>query len=287
MLAAVEWLVWAGVPFLHGLAYLVVSMLVAVGIMRIVAEAGVYFLLIHTGPFHLARVTGLQWKMPAATIRAVAPILYLLRGIVFKGRRDYAAPDVLQTFKMQEEVHSSQTRFHLIVVAGLLVSIVVVTGIWIYLGYLKGADNASWWGYTYTPQGYLDRAQRAAASEPGVVDGIRVTEGPGWNALFYVMGFGWVFLSLLMRRRLFWWLHPIGFVLLCNQYTIQIWFSFFIGWVCKKVAVQYGGRYQFARVRPFFIGLIFGEVMACFMWAMLKQALSLERVYIPFTRWGV
>jgi hypothetical protein len=82
-----------------------------------------------------------------------------------------------------------------------------------------------------------------------------------------------------MRRRFFWWLHPIGFVMMANPLMGCLWLSFFIGWFCKKLTVKYGGRHTFAKAVPLFLGLIVGELLACFFWAVLAQALHLREFH--------
>ena len=48
--------------------------------------------------------------------------------------------------------------------------------------------------------------------------------------------------------------------------------------MCKKLTVKYGGRHTFAKTVPLFLGLIFGELLACFLWAVLARTLHLDKV---------
>jgi len=50
-----------------------------------------------------------------------------------------------------------------------------------------------------------------------------------------------------------------------NPLIHYLWFSFFIGWVCKKIVVQYGGKPSFDKVRLVMMGLIVGELVAIFI----------------------
>ena len=72
--------------------------------------------------------------------------------------------------------------------------------------------------------------------------------------------------------------------MMANPLIAQLWFSFFLGWCCKKLAVRYGGRHMFARLRPAFIGLIFGELMACFVWSVIAATLHLSKISIDINR---
>jgi hypothetical protein len=110
------------------------------------------------------------------------------------------------------------------------------------------------------------------------------TGGQQYNWIFYLIGAGWVVLSIVMRRKFFWWLHPIGFAMMANPLIPPVWFSFFIGWCCKKLVVRYGGRHMFAKLRPAFIGLIFGELMACFVWSAVAAMFELNKISIGLDR---
>ena len=72
--------------------------------------------------------------------------------------------------------------------------------------------------------------------------------------------------SRALRRALFWFPHPIGYIMLVNPLMARLWFSFFFGWICKKLVVKYGGKATFDSVRLVFIGHIVGELVAIFVW---------------------
>ena len=91
-------------------------------------------------------------------------------------------------------------------------------------------------------------------------------------------------LSVFLRRHFFWWLHPISFCMMANGLMPALWFSFFLGWVCKKITVGYGGRHMFAMVRPLFIGMILGELLAALGWSLTAQVLGLQNVAIDINR---
>jgi hypothetical protein len=87
------------------------------------------------------------------------------------------------------------------------------------------------------------------------------------QALWYGAGALWIALTVFLRTSFFWFPHPIGFIMLVNPLMAQLWFSFFLGWVCKRVVVRYGGKTTYDRVRGIFIGLIAGELIAIIVWA--------------------
>jgi hypothetical protein len=251
------WLAWCKVPVHWGLAFLAVVILVTVGLMRVVAEGGFYWFQLHVGPFHLAKMAG-GW---AAAHKAVVAPLMPIYSVLFLDIKTFMAPAVMNSFKMQDETRASRRWFHTIVVSAIIVTVLTAFVTILYLTYKMGANRASNWFFTSGPRSLLDQTQRLAS-------GTAASMGGEFNWLFYTLGGAWVLFSLFMRRKFFWWLHPIGFVMLANPLITQLWFGFFLGWCCKKMAVKYGGRHMFARLRPAFIGLIFGQLVAAFLWTV-------------------
>ena len=97
---------------------------------------------------------------------------------------------------------------------------------------------------------------------------------------------GWLFTGIgalaegfLMwaQHRWHWWpFHPVGFAISVGWLTSQIWFSALIAWLLKGVIVRFGGVRLFRNLRPFFLGLILGEVAVQGVWAVV-YSLSAEK----------
>ena len=155
-------------------------------------------------------------------------------------------------------------------------TVAVSFAVLLYFVYSVGANRLSEWFFKLGPQSLLD------TTELLVGGGAAGAQQNNW--IFYLIGAGWVLLSIGMRRKFFWWLHPIGFAMMCNALIPAMSFSFFIGWCCKTLAVRYGGRHMFAKLRPAFIGLILGELMGCFIWAVMAVVFELNKVSIDLDR---
>ena len=267
VLITLGWLRWNGVSFLWGSVYTAIVFLLVVGLVRVLAESGIFCQQVHTGPLHLAALA----PTPVVPASSLAPMMPAHSALFFD-MKCFIGPSIINSFKMEEEVRAQRRRFHLIIIASILVTILVGAVTLLWLAYGPGANLSQDWFFTIGPNTLLDATSHlihygGAGQPPGL-----------W--IFYLAGAGWAVLSLLMRKRFFWWLNPIGLAMLMNPLTRAYWLSFFVGWVCKKITVSYGGRHSFARIRPFFIGLIFGELLACFLWAVLKYAFSLDYVWI-------
>ena len=90
---------------------------------------------------------------------------------------------------------------------------------------------------------------------------------------------GWLFTALgglaegflvWAQHRWFWWpLHPIGFAIGVGWLTGHIWFSCMVAWVIKLVIVHIWGVRMFQMMKPFFLGLILGEVSVSGVWGSI------------------
>ena len=66
----------------------------------------------------------------------------------------------------------------------------------------------------------------------------------------------------------------MGYLLSSTWHLRIVWFSLFIGWLCKVLMVRFGGPGVFRRARPFFVGLIFGEMLAAGVWLGITLILA-------------
>ena len=89
-----------------------------------------------------------------------------------------------------------------------------------------------------------------------------------WERIvFHVAGAGVTWFLIVMRQRFLRWpFHPMGFVF-GTGFGWMVWGSALLGWLCKWLTVRYGGASTFRKVRPFFLGLIFGEIAMRLFWA--------------------
>lgn len=85
------------------------------------------------------------------------------------------------------------------------------------------------------------------------------------------LGFGFAATALLAWLRQFFLrspFHPLGFVYGTGLGGL-IWGSALVGWALKALVVRYGGALAYRRLRPFFLGLIGGELFMRLVWALV------------------
>ena len=70
------------------------------------------------------------------------------------------------------------------------------------------------------------------------------------------------------RQRFLWWpFHPLGFPVSLLFGTV--FFSVFLAWLIKIIALKYGGPRTYALTRPFFIGVVVGQFLAAGLWLVV------------------
>ena len=73
------------------------------------------------------------------------------------------------------------------------------------------------------------------------------------------------------RLRYPWWpIHPILFLIWGTMPGTVLSWSFLMGWIVKTAITKYGGAANYRRMTPLFIGFIAGEFAAGIFWALLN-----------------
>lgn len=99
-----------------------------------------------------------------------------------------------------------------------------------------------------------------------------------WGGWFFT-GVGAIIQGLLVlaRTHFVWWpLHPLGFVISSFDIMTYVWFSVFISWGIKSIVLKYGGPGLYRSTRPFFLGLILGQICVAGMWLLIDLYTGME-----------
>jgi hypothetical protein len=96
--------------------------------------------------------------------------------------------------------------------------------------------------------------------------------------LYTGMGAGIAAILMLLRTRLTWWpLHPVALPLNTTAYTDLYFFSVFLAWGIKAVVLKFGGGMLYRKTRPFFMGIILGEVVCAGGWIIVDYFTGMFR----------
>jgi hypothetical protein len=285
--------VWAGRVFLIGTAGFVWSLTALVGLdwfisvvyafslvayfvvfARVVAETGLPFNQsgIDTGVM-IGNTLGFSAVGPAALVMIV-----FLGGILNPDARECMTPYFANTLKMAENVG---IRFPKLLAVGAGVTVFAFAlGFFAqtYSLYDKGAHNDGYAVGVQSTQFDLITKNLATLKDTGQLDSAAATHGlakiglvinnVGHNKQLGWLAFGMVAVLLLalLRFRFAWWpLHPVIFLMWGAWPSALTWGSFLIGWVVKVLIVRFGGGRTYQRLKPLFIGMIMGEIVAVAM----------------------
>jgi hypothetical protein len=119
---------------------------------------------------------------------------------------------------------------------------------------------------------------RETVHEKGITK-LQHPKASDWQYAGYAAGFTGL-LAFLQLRYTWWPLHPIGPLMLFAFAIRRLWFSILVGWMAKVLIVKFGGARLFTSAKPFFIGIIVGEVLAASLFAL--SALVLNLLGVPY-----
>jgi hypothetical protein len=286
------WLVWlANVQWWWALFYTAFVFGTALLIARIVAETGMPFVRLDAGlqvPFvqmigaHLQRAKALWALSPASMwFGTVIATVTMMCSRVSAG--------VLGTHALALSEAEGPRRQS--VLAPILVGVLV-------LGFVVAGASLVWLNYHHsgTIDGRIQPVARDSYDPWKIADlnivqrvegHVRVdqTNDPSrWDMGIGHVLFGAVLaavLTCLCLRSPAWPLHPIGLLMVQTIYGNFAWFSVLVGWLLKALILSFGGARLYRSARPFFIGLILGDVLAAAGWgldAAVRTALA-----VPYT----
>lgn len=269
LLIIVGWLRWNQISLIWAVVLVLFLTLTTLGLMRIVAEGGVYWFQSHGSFFHFYKMTGAGGLL-------LGPLLPIY-SVLFLDIKTFMAPNLLNAAKSRQEVQAERFKFHANIVICLVVTVIFSLGLAVFLAHERGAQQMQRWFYSSGPALTLDTATQAMTRVPAVEPTTM-----GW----YTLGAGWVGVSMFIRRTIFWFPHPIGYLMLINPLMSSLWFSFFLGWLSKSFVVKYGGKRTFDSVRTIFIGMIIGELFSVFAWSMMALIYNISVGGITLNRMG-
>ena len=254
LLFVAVWLWRSGVPIVVLPVLLVVSLIFFILVARVVAASGVATARSPIVPAYFV-ISGMGTSILGAKGLVALNFTFIWQG------ESRTSPMVAAAngLKLAEMIPGSKTRLFWGLVLALVCSLLGAAYMTLKLAYTYGAINLS----------LLDWA--GAHGWPYI--GPTMTDMPDANIRgWFFKGVGAVTEGFLMwaQHRWHWWpFHPIGFAVAVGWLTSQIWFSALICWILKGSIVRFGGVHLFQRLKPFFLGLVLGEVAVSGLWGII------------------
>jgi hypothetical protein len=253
------WWKLAGMSVVATGSYFLLWLLMAIGLSRLVCEAGTVWIGTPMDPRTLLRYTV---GVPGLSPRDWTMMGYLR--FLSEDWRCLLMPNAMSGLKFTEGGQLRPRGLVFSMMLGTGVSIVVSFATVIYMAYTKpgGGLGLSAWRYI------------GVCQEPFQVTGQYLIErgGPALNRVaFMVVGGGLMAVMQALRGRFLWWpLHPLGYPMASTFAMRNMWFSVFLAWTTKSLVLRYGGVPVYERSRPFFLGLILGDFFNIALWIVVE-----------------
>ncbi len=240
---------------------------------RIICETGIPYLQSAWDPgVILIKVLGVN-----AVGATPLVLLYYVSTMLFSDPKEALMPYVANSLKMADDNKFKLKRLFIAIIAVVGVAVFISIGTRLYQQYSMGGHALNYpWADRNVPQIFLSNAtrdltalddigQRSAPGEAhqfGLLERIGMID-PNSRSLSYILvGICGVSLFFFLRFRFLKFpLHPVLFLIWGITPNARTFYSFLIGWAIREAIVRFGGGKVYQDMKPFFIGLIFAELL--------------------------
>ena len=167
----------------------------------------------------------------------------------------------MQSFKLASDRGINARKLIWLIFAVIAITMVMGFYMNVMLGYKNGGLSLNSW---FAVAG----AQAPANNSKEMIEGVR--DANYLNAVWLALGGLVTYGMIVARSRLLWFpLHPIGYLMCLSYPMYTLWFSIFLGWLCKVLISRFGGTDTYRKMIPLFLGLALGDVAMMLFWLML------------------
>ena len=153
--------------------------------------------------------------------------------------------------------------------AVIVLCLTATVGLIFHLSYQHGAINLNWYFISYAQYPFEFMAKNTVNPTGPFI--------AGW--LYKGVGAAVMAGLMLAQHRYPWWpFHPLGFPI--GAVFGRMWFSVFVAWLIKALILKYGGSRLYAHIRPMFLGLILGELVAGGAWVVIDACTGMQNNYL-------
>jgi hypothetical protein len=271
-LLSVLWCYYSGLTLWFAFFGLLIYIgFVAVVMARSTAESGLLMTETSFRPIDLYVMV----EQKAALGPSSLTFLSFFDAIFTRDQRGLILTGFLDGLKIADGVGMKRRPLLVFFFVAIILALVCSAIIHLWLPYRHGANYM----YSYV---YSGNPLWAFSDHAPAIEGFS-TEA-SWIALtFFIIGIIFTAFLAFMRTLYWWWpFHPLGYALSASWTMIVFWFPVFLAWLIKYPLMRYGGVRLYLKIRPFFLGMIFGEFSMAVIWTLIS---FLFRVPAPFFPW--
>lgn len=203
-------------------------------------------------------------------------VMAFVDGLFTRDLRGITITGFLDAQKIGDEVRLQRRTLFKTLVFGLVLAVGCAFVIQLWLPYQYGALNL----YSYV---YQSASVQFFRENAPFMSGGQDASIPWMRPAFFLIGLlSTVLIAALRTHFTGFPLHPLGFAMSASWGVVILWFSMLVAWLVKAPLLRYGGMAMFRRVRPFFLGMIFGEFAMAFVWAILAMVWNVQAPDFPW-----
>ena len=265
MLCSAFIIIWgavAGIRVDVTLTIWLLTLIMLIGLTRLVVEGGILLMTPNWMPlgvlgqiFNSGQGT---WLSPQNGLVQAN----FMSGALIGDPRAFLMPSFVQGFKMAHDHKIPGRKLLLLIFACIFITFAMSCWMRIRLGYEHGGLTLGSWFFVKVG------SQFPAWWTNDLYNGV---QSASWtHGAWALLGAAFTYGLMLARSRLLWFpLHPIGFLLSLTWAMEQIWFSIFLGWLCKVLITRFGGIDTYRKTTPLFLGLALGDIAMILFWLVI------------------
>ena len=290
--AGLVWLlVHAGLDWLMAVLFGCSFVLVMVIIARVTAEIGIPWLY---NMYGAARFLPIGALGPAAVGPKSLVVMSLIGGMLDLNPSTSIAANETTYRKLEESQKSGlpRWRFNLILLLAAIVAIggTIFSQLWNDYSFGARRETVMCWvpirDCALSVSEQINRLQIEGKAEKldqlsGFAKLSEVKSAPRfWR--YFLYGFIAVTICAFMRLRFTWWpLHPLPLLFFNTWVMSRLFFSIFLGWAIKLAMVKIGGGKFFSESKPFFVGVIVGQIVVSVIFIFIVAIYYLIMGFVP------
>jgi hypothetical protein len=257
----IAWSVAAGLSLHLALMMWTLYVVIAIALTRIVAEGGLLFVQQGWTPLgalgQIFNSGGNHWLLSSQSLVPAS----IIQGAMMTDLRAFIMPSFIQSFKLAHDRKIQQKPLLSLIFAVTLITLAMSLWMNVRLGYQHGGLALDPW---YAGNG----SQQPAKNASSLIGGVPTAS---WsNSVWVGVGAVLTYVVMLARSRFLWFpLHPLGFLMSLTYPMHMLWFSIFLGWLCKVLITRFGGSDTYRKTTPAFLGLALGDVTMMLFWLLV------------------
>jgi hypothetical protein len=262
------WLWQSGVPWWIAPLFVFGALVIFTGLTRAIAEGGIPTISPAMVP------AGFVISTVGVPALGVAGVIATGHTLIWSGEMLVFMMAPLATgMRLGSEITGNRRRLLWAIAAAMLITLVVSVWFTLYLAYRHGGVNLSWQFFhtfpTYPATFAIQQLENAI--------------GPSLSGGLWMLAGGVVMLLLMVARHHFvgWPLHPLGFAVAPGWTMNVLWSSILLAWLIKRLVLRFGGARTYERTKPFFLGLVMGQLVGGGVWLVIDSMTGTVGNVIP------